>query len=980
MFKNKTKLTIAIVGIIIFIIPIIFLNYTLDSLYQFSKASARESMQETLLELAHKTQKNLEPVNYLQNEFQEFHKNLFPKLPDEILSVRLDEDYAHSLYDKKLFDQIASLTLEKYSPIAISVANPDLKQHYEYISPALKNQVLYFENDINIFIEALNLIETHFVAKIGNRISSRTNIQKDSSNFARYDFPSDEYDNAKALCYKYLSRYCYYLFRINKALYTDYFGKQLLYPILKYTISSQGIHGYYSILIPQSSIDPEEIIKSVLASNASNIKIELTERKNNTSLSGIEENENGFQYPLDFPTNTKNQIKAYKELKEIDKTELLNKQLLLSVNYPNDLLIQKNLCNIVKVISVILFLLYIVFAYRFIKAPRGLKITLTSKLILVLSLIIVIPLMGTLILSLIPSQNLSNIIDNHVSHELHNEISEINTLNEENNYREISYIYELKKRISEESDISFKIGYKWPILKEQNHKWFNLITELWYVSQDGILYRITDNGIIDQKDKEVATLFSKYANNLGLITNTGQESKGSEALALAFLENYVTSEKEEIAAGQESIVTPDAISFQSLNKSAFIFCKDASEKPYYLYYKRGDLNTVPYRYINEYVARKPLWATKRTKFANLELGITLHNRDSEINIQWPLEKDASKQINDLLYKTVFSLKDNGKTTIKNLGNSDQISEWHYKADNAFIITGIAHIPHDTIYSFYIYLIIPILIGYTILLLMVVTGFISIFVKEPMSIYKEAISNLERNEYGTTIKSFSSDEFNSITIAFNEMSEALRQKEQMKRYVSDRLIKSVENNTDEKAGVGKTERVTILSSDIRNFTGISESHTPAEIVEMLNSYFTKMQQAITEQGGIIDKYIGDAIQAVFYEDPKRESQILRACKAALKMRKSLGILNMERETSGLFTIDNGIGIDTDFAVTGTIGTANGRKDFSVNGNVVERAASIEAKTKATSSKILVSKSSEQEISDLIISKQFDEKTMELFDVK
>ena len=75
MFKNKTKLTIAIVGIIIFIIPIIFLNYTLDSLYQFSKASARESMQETLLELAHKTQKNLEPVNYLQNEFQEFHKN-----------------------------------------------------------------------------------------------------------------------------------------------------------------------------------------------------------------------------------------------------------------------------------------------------------------------------------------------------------------------------------------------------------------------------------------------------------------------------------------------------------------------------------------------------------------------------------------------------------------------------------------------------------------------------------------------------------------------------------------------------------------------------------------------------------------------------------------------------------------------------------------------------------------------------------------
>ena len=75
-----------------------------------------------------------------------------------------------------------------------------------------------------------------------------------------------------------------------------------------------------------------------------------------------------------------------------------------------------------------------------------------------------------------------------------------------------------------------------------------------------------------------------------------------------------------------------------------------------------------------------------------------------------------------------------------------------------------------------------------------------------------------------------------------------------------------------------------------------------------------------------------------------------------MRKALEEYNKEREESGLFTIQNGIGIDTDYAITGTIGTEKGRKDFSVNGDVIARAAELEAKTKKTESKILISKKS------------------------
>ena len=151
-----------------------------------------------------------------------------------------------------------------------------------------------------------------------------------------------------------------------------------------------------------------------------------------------------------------------------------------------------------------------------------------------------------------------------------------------------------------------------------------------------------------------------------------------------------------------------------------------------------------------------------------------------------------------------------------------------------------------------------------------------------------------------------------------MSVAIKQKEQIKRYVSDKLIQSVESNRVLEVGDGKQEKVTILSSDIRNFTAISEQYEPYVIVEMLNTYFTRMQQTISDNGGIIDKYIGDAIQAVFYEEPNKENQVIRASKAAIAMRKALKEYNEERKKENLFTIENGIGIDTDSAITGTIG--------------------------------------------------------------
>ena len=981
---EKTKKEIIFIGLIVLIMPIFFLNYALEKLYLFSESNIHENMNGTLLEQIQNTSESLEPVNYLNNEFQKLHRKLFPKLPEETINVVLEKEYADNLYTKELLNTIASETKNKFSPITITVATNQLTNYYAYICPELKKQITKLK--MHSFKEVIDAKTDMDISIIADRCKEAfiTYQNIENSLFENYKFKRMNEDEAKTICYNYFSRYSNYYYSSNSSLHTDYFGKQQLFPIYKYTCNSKGIYGFYSLLIPQSHIDPEEIINTAISQEDPEFQFELENKSNNNDITNIKKDKNGFYYLLDFPTNLINQINAFKRLRKIDKSYLLNKQIKITLKYPKELIIQKNFNNIAAIISIFLIILYFIFSYNFIKTNNRLRIALSYKLILVLSVIIFIPILGTAILIWIPSQSIHTILENHITKSLKNEINNLCLKNDENNYREIAYANELKRRISNSTSLPGIFNEKWPILTENDtDNWFLLTSGICFFDEEGTYYYITDRGTIRKYDRDLANFHLKHTENLGLITKPNKqylaESKAS-TFTMAFAENYIFQEKQEIIVGQESVVNQNIISLSELHKSIYIYCQDANNKPYYLLYKRADLNWVPFRYLYEYINKYPFWYRITTKFADLEMVCTMHDHHENLSRQWPVKKDVSQDINKLLNKTVTSLKNIGQNSTKSSQNETKINIWHYKPDDAFAICGIARTKQNPIYVFYIFVLIPVLIAYTTILLIITTGFISVFIKEPMNIYKEGIHKLENNQYGIKISSFSKDEFNNITIAFNKMSEALRQKEQIKRYVSHKLIESVENNNIQNAGEGKLEKITVLSSDIRNFTGTSEKYSPAEIVEMLNSYFTLMQQAISEQGGIIDKYIGDAIQAVFYDEPEKESRIIRACKAALAMREALKRLNQNRSQSGLFAIENGIGIDSDIAITGTIGTSHGRKDYSVNGAVIDKAANIEAKTKNTKSKILISKSSFYEVSESLTGSNFDEETVELIDVR
>jgi adenylate cyclase len=180
-----------------------------------------------------------------------------------------------------------------------------------------------------------------------------------------------------------------------------------------------------------------------------------------------------------------------------------------------------------------------------------------------------------------------------------------------------------------------------------------------------------------------------------------------------------------------------------------------------------------------------------------------------------------------------------------------------------------------------------------------------------------------------------------------------------RYMTRSLAEQILKDRDKLKLGGNRSVVAVLFSDIRDFTTISENSTAEEVVALLNEYFSRMIDPIFEYEGTLDKYIGDAIMAVFGAPVNRVDDGLRAVRAALEMRRALRRFNQDRTARGLPPIGNGIGITKGEAISGNIGSEV-RMDYTVIGDTVNIAARLEGLTKNYEFKILVNEEIYREI--------------------
>lgn len=226
---------------------------------------------------------------------------------------------------------------------------------------------------------------------------------------------------------------------------------------------------------------------------------------------------------------------------------------------------------------------------------------------------------------------------------------------------------------------------------------------------------------------------------------------------------------------------------------------------------------------------------------------------------------------------------------------------------------------------------------------------------PLQVLQEAMGRVEKNELNTRIVVTTNDELGYLSERFNSMTDGLRQGERLRElfglYVSSEVAQAA---VETGAGLGgELVNCSVMFSDIRDFTTLSEQMQPRRLVELINRYMTAMVSVIVNHGGVVTRFGGDSILAVFGTPLNPMSDHAdRAVRTAIEMRQALAAFNQEETVARLPILESGIGIASGPVIAGNVGGKE-RIEYTVMGDAVNLAARLEDKTKDTGFPILVS---------------------------
>ncbi len=195
------------------------------------------------------------------------------------------------------------------------------------------------------------------------------------------------------------------------------------------------------------------------------------------------------------------------------------------------------------------------------------------------------------------------------------------------------------------------------------------------------------------------------------------------------------------------------------------------------------------------------------------------------------------------------------------------------------------------------------------------------------------------------------------------------KEAFSSYVSPEILNIIIKNPEKLKLGGERKEITVLFMDIRNFTELSEKKNPEELVKLLNSLFDPLTEIVLSKGGMLDKYIGDAIMAVFNAPVDLKDHPERACSCALEMLRVIKKLNKKFLKEFNVEVEAGIGINTGVAVIGNMGSKR-RFDYTAIGSTVNLASRLEELNKVYNTNILVSENTKKKVEGKFLFRKID----------
>jgi len=347
-----------------------------------------------------------------------------------------------------------------------------------------------------------------------------------------------------------------------------------------------------------------------------------------------------------------------------------------------------------------------------------------------------------------------------------------------------------------------------------------------------------------------------------------------------------------------------------------------------------------------------------------------HNKEVIVHPEFEILKAGIPEKSKLLLTRIFSTEQESLQFTFRDEEGMRFFVASQKIDFANFVA-VSRVPVDLVYQAVYEIATRNIILALIVLLTSILGiwFFSMSISRPIRSLVKATNQIEAGEYSVDLKPRTKDEIGLLTSSFINMSKGLLEKERLKETFGKFVNKEVaQRAASGELKLGGERRVaTIFFSDIRSFTAISENMSPEDVVEFLNAYMTRMVDCVEVTYGVVDKFIGDAIMAVWgcpvtQGSPTRDADF--AIRASLMMRRSLLDFNKGRGTPDKPILRIGCGINTGYVLAGQIGSAK-RMEYTVIGDAVNTASRIEALNKPFGTDILISENTYKLLKDRII---------------
>ncbi|PKL50329.1 MAG: hypothetical protein CVV42_03480 [Candidatus Riflebacteria bacterium HGW-Riflebacteria-2] len=598
-------------------------------------------------------------------------------------------------------------------------------------------------------------------------------------------------------------------------------------------------------------------------------------------------------------------------------------------------------CRFVIIITLAVAIYFMLFGF-----PDAFRLRLRMLTIIALSICLPWTMLGYFCLSLFDS------FHNLTGHELRADATS-------SMYRLISYYYDQKLQLNleilktKQRIIEHVARPSSELLQMHSHKIVlpDNFFELFFYRDDGMTraFRSRHPASISSRRAD-CYLAARYLDHLGILdrrvpTNSKYIDQG-DFYSLA-IDSLQQSYSEHLTMHRECVETRDWKKADELSRMVYMLLPD-TRLPGNPLRAIGNTSTSSPNYIliNPGLFVPEIYS-QRMPWRQHDFLIGQRRVDDTILRWWPAYVNSSSELKQQLDIAAAS-RSGGSHLMQNADGNYKFVNRRYISGDSLVFAGISTASQDLRLELLLKLFPFVLLAMTLFCLLLFADLLSAMFIHPVSGFQKATAEITAGNYQVAVQMPDSDEFSLLASSFNRMATGLVQREKMRRFVSDNLFEQLGLSASE---CTKSSMVTLLASDIRGFTSLSEKHEPQQIVSLLNDYFTEMETAIKESGGFIERFVGDAVVAVFYHDQADRPEE-RALTAAMCMRRRLVALNARRAAAGLFVIDNGIGIATGEAVSGIAGSPDGRQVLSVIGEVTHIAEKLESASRHVGSRILL----------------------------